>query len=160
MSEKNKEMDELLTKLRGSTPTSELKKVVDAIVKSDEEAAKVKAEAEKKVLEDIKAKDKLIRKPKKKADDVDGEPPEEPERDKGGKFVKKEPETPEEIEESDKEDSETIKKLTEQMTKMGTEIDALKKRKNYRTPPPKAEKVDEVDDFIKQNITKNFETVV
>ena len=46
------------------------------------------------------------------------------------------------------------------MAKMAEEIDALKKRKNYRTAPPAAKKVDEVDDFVKQNITKDFEMIV
>lgn len=161
MNEKNKEISDLIDKIRGTTPTNELQKEVEAIIKEDDEKAKVKAEADKKILDDIKAKEVLLKKTKtKEADDTGEEPPEAPERDKSGKFKKKEPETPEEIEESDKEDSETIKKLTEQMTKMAEEIDALKKRKNYRTPPPKAEKVDEVDDFIKQNITKNFEMIV
>ncbi len=40
---------------------------------------------------------------------------------------------------------------------MSEEMAALKKIKNYRTAPPAAKKVDEVDDFIKQNITKDFE---
>lgn len=162
MSEKNKELEDLINKLRGTTPKNELLKEVEAIIEADETKANIKTEADKKVLEDIKAKEALLRKPKKKGemDDTDEEPPEAPERDKGGKFVKKEPETPEEIEEAKEEDTETIKKLTEQMTKMSEEIDALKKRKNYRTPPPVAKKVDEVDDFIKQNITRNFEMIV
>jgi len=164
MSEKNKEITELIDKIRGTTPTTELQKEVEAIIKADEEKAKIKAEADKKVLEDIKTKEALLRKKDKKKEketvDTEEELPEPPERDKGGKFKKKEPETPEEQKEQDEADSETVKKLTEQMAKLSEEIEALKKRKNYRTAPPAAKKVDEVDDFIKQNITKDFEMVV
>ena len=161
MSEKQKEISDLINKIRGTTPSSELQKEVENIIKEEDKNAILKVEADKKVLEDIKKKEALLRNMKeKKADTKEGEPPKTPERDNAGKFTKKDPETPEEIEESDKADSETIKKLTEQMAKMAEEIDALKKRKNYRTPPPAAEKVDEVADFIKQNITKNFELIV
>ena len=162
MDEKNKlELEEMINKLRGSTLASELQQEVEAIIKADEEKANIKTEADKKILEDIKAKEELLRKnPKIGADDAEEEPPKPPERDKTGKFTKKAPETPEEIEVAAAEDTETIKNLTEQMGKMAEEIDALKKRKNYRTAPPAAKKVDEVDDFVKQNITKNFEMIV
>jgi len=161
MSEKHKELEDLINKLRGTTPASELQKEVEAIIKADDEKANIKTEADKKILEDIKAKEALLRNdPKIGADDAEEEVKKLPEREKTGKFKKKEPETPEEIQEPGTEETETIKKLTEQMTKMGEEIDALKKRKNYRTAPPVAKKVDEVDDFVKQNITRNFEMIV
>ena len=155
------EIDELINKIRGTTPSSELQKEVEALIKADEKNAKLKAEAAKKQLEDIKAKEDLLRENHKiGADDAEEEPPEPPARDKSGKFVKKEPETPEEQEEQDEKDAETIKELTKKMAKMVEEIAALKKIKNYRTPPPPAKKVDEVDDFVKQNITKDFEMIV
>jgi len=160
MSEKQKEISDLINKIRGTTPSSELQKEVENIIKADEAKAITKAELEANALKDIKAKEKLLRKVKKQLDTKDKKTTVEKDRDKTGKFTKKEPETPEENEEKDDTDNETIKKLTEQMAKMSEEIAALKKRKNYRTAPPAAEKVDEVDDFVKQNITKNFEMIV
>lgn len=90
-------------------------------------------------------------------DDKDKTPPELRERDDTGKYKKKEPDTPEEKEDKPED---RIKELTEQLKTMTKEIDALKKRKNYRTKPPDAEVVDEVDDFIKQNITKDYEVTI
>ena len=160
MSEKYKEITELIDKLRGTTPTNELQKEVEAIILADETKANVKAEADKKILEDIKTKEELLRKKTKTV-----VPPTEEKKEKTNielynEKVKTQLEADKEIEESKKEDTETIKKLTEQMSKMAEEIEALKKRKNYRTAPPKAEKVDEVADFVKQNITRNFEMIV
>lgn len=152
-----KEIDGLIDQLRGSTQLSVFQKEVEKAIKADAESAKTKAEEDSKKLEKIKEAEKKLR---EEADTKDGTTPEEKKRDKSGKFLKTEPETPEETKEKDDTDNKTIKKLTEQMTKMSEEIDALKKRKNYRTPPPKGDKVDEPDDFIKQNITKDFEMVV
>jgi len=168
MSEKSKEIKELIDKIRGSTPSSELQKEVEAVIKADEEKAKILAETDKKKLDDIKAAEKKLKEDaikeeaaskKKEADNADKIPPELPERDNTGKFKKKDPATPEE-EEDEVDADAVIKELTEQMEKMSKEIEALKKRKNYRTKPPKADKVSELDDFIKQNITKDFEMVV
>ena len=152
-----KEIDGLIDQLRGSTQLSVFQKEVEKAIKADAESAKTKAEEDSKKLEKIKEAEKKLR---EEADTKDGTTPEEKKRDKSGKFLKTEPETPEETKEKNDTDNKTIKKLTEQMTKMSEEIDALKKRKNYRTPPPKGDKVDEPDDFIKQNITKDFEMVV
>ena len=162
MPEINEEkIKELLNTLRGTTTDAKFKEYVEIVIKEDKEKAKIKAETDKKLLDKIKkANDKIKESEKKKekeTDDTDDEPPETPDRDDKGKFKKKEPDTPPEI--TDKDEAE-IKKLTDQMEKMSKEIDALKKRKNYRTKPPKAEVVDEVDDFIKQNLTKDFEVVI
>ena len=115
--------------------------------------------------EDIKAKEILLRQKDKTV-----VPPTEEKKEKTNIEVynkklkaqqEEDTEIPEEEEEAEEEDNEDIiKKLSEQMAKMAEEIDALKKRKNYRTAPPVAKKVDEVDDFVKQNITRNFEMIV
>lgn len=144
----------LIDEIRGTTPADALKKGVELIIKSDAEKAKIKAEEDKKLQEKIKKE--------KQPPEEDSSGKEERERDKDGKFIKKEPQTPEEQEEQEVDDKDKVKidDLTKQMEAMGKEIEALKKQKNYRTPPPKAKKVDEVDDFIKQNITKDFEVVI
>lgn len=155
-----KEIDELINKIRGTTPSSELQKEVETLIKADEEKAKLKKEAADKLLDDIKKQEKLLKEKAIKEEKAK----KEKKRDKTGKYLKTEPETPEENEEDEEEGeeqtNETIKNLTEQMAKLTEEIAALKKRKNYRTAPPAAEKVDEVDDFVKQNITKDFEMIV
>ncbi len=140
----NTEISDLINKIRGTTPTSELQKKVEATIKADEDAAKLKAEKDKKILDDIKTAEIKL-----KEDAI------KEEKDK-----KEKPEDDSEEEEEDDKSDETIKKLIEQMAKLTEEIGALKKIKNYRTAPPAAKKVDEVDDFIKQNITKDFEMVV
>ena len=150
-----KDIASLMDEIRGASPEATLKAGIEAIIKDDKEKAKAKVDAAKKLAEKVKeAADKI-----KEADldDKDKTPPEVPERDDKGKFKKKEPDTPEEKE--DKPD-DRIKELTEQLKTMTKEIEALKKRKNYRTKPPDAEEVDEVDDFIKQNITKDFEVTI
>lgn len=155
---KKLEIDELINKIRGTTPSSELQKEVEAVIKADEEKTKAKAEADKTKLDDIKAAEKKL-----KEDAIK----EEAEKKKKAAEKKLTGQEEEEESEEDSEDEEEevdseaiIKKLTEDVDKMAKEIKALKKRKNYRTPPPKGKKVDEQDDFIKQNITKDFEMVV
>lgn len=162
MPEINEEKIEgLLNELRGTTTSAKFKEYVATVIKADKDKAKAKVEEDKKLQEKLKKAIEKTRKSEKKkekeTDDTDDEPPETPDRDDKGKFKKKGPDTPPEI--TDKDEAE-IKKLTEAMEKMTKEIDALKKRKNYRTKPPKAEVVDEVDDFIKQNITKDFEVII
>ena len=160
MPEINEEkIKELINEIRGTTSDDKLKEYVETVIKDDKEKAKVKAEEDKKLKEKIKkAADEIKNeKIKKEVDSTDDEPPKPPKRDDKGKFTKEEPDTPEE--DDDKDEAE-IKKLTEQMEKVTKEIDALKKRKNYRTKPPKAKVVDEVDDFIKENITKDFEVII
>ena len=165
LSEKSKEIKELIDKVRGTTPSSELQKEVEAVIKADDDKAKAKAEADKKKLDDIKAAEKKL---KKDAIKEETDKKKKAAAKKKKKAEKKETGDEEEEksegdseEEEDEEDTDAvIKKLTEGMEKMAEEIAALKKRKNYRTKPPKADKVDEVDDFIKQNITKDFEMVV
>jgi len=154
-----KDINSLMAEMRGASPEATLKAGIESIIKADAEKAKAKVDAEKKLAKDIKAAEEKI---KKIELDKDGEePPPARERDDEGKFKKIEPATPEENEEEEDDDSEIkIKELIEQMEKMTKEIDALKKRKNYRTKPPAAEEVDEVDDFIKQNITKDYEVVI
>jgi len=150
----------LLDTIRGSTPDSNLRKGVEAIIKADAKKTKEKIDTEKKLLDKIKAAAEKLKNEKKKeesSDNTEGESHRHSEKDKDGKFKKKETDTPKE----DEDEAEgKIKELTEQMEKMTKEIDALKKRKNYRTKPPKADVVDEVDDFIKQNITKDFEVLI
>jgi hypothetical protein len=150
---KNKnEIDELINKIRGTTPSSELQKEVEAVIKADEEKAKLKAEADKKKLADIKAAEKKLK------EDAIKEAGEKKKKKLTGQ--EEEEKSEEDSEEEETDSDAIIKKLTEDMAKMAEEIDALKKRKNYRTPPPKGKKVDEQDDFIRQNITKDFEMVV
>lgn len=157
MSEKNKEIAELIDKIRGSTPKSELQEEVEAVIKADEEKAKIKAEADKKKLDGIKAVEKKLKEDAIKAEIAKKEA--EKKKKAGGEEEEKSEEDSED-EEEEVDNEAVIKKLTEAMDKMAEEIDALKKRKNYRTKPPKADKVDEVDDFIKQNITRDFEMIV
>lgn len=159
--EKIEKIEKLINEIRGTTPEDKLKLGVQAIIKDDAEKAEAKAktDANKELLDKVKIAAEKLKNEKKEieADSTDEVSPETPERDDKGKFKKKEPDHPNE--DQDKDETE-IKRLTEQMEKMAKEIDALKKRKNYRTKPPAAEVVDEVDDFIQQNITKNFESVV
>ena len=96
MSEKGKEIDELINKIRGTTPSSELQKEVEALIKADEEKEKLKKEAADKLLDDIKEKEKLI----KEAAIKEQKAKEDKKRDKSGKFIKTDPETPEETEEA------------------------------------------------------------
>jgi hypothetical protein len=142
---------EMLDEIRGATPEDKLRAGVEAVIKADTEKAKAKADADaetkKNLLEKVKAVAEKIKNEKQAAAEVP-ETPETPEV----------PEVPDTEEEEDK--TAEIDKLTKQMADMAKEIEALKKRKNYRTNPPIAEKVDEVDDFIKQNITKDFEVVI
>ena len=153
-----KDIDGLIDQLRGSTQLSVFQKEVEKAIKADAESAKTKAEEDSKKLEKIKEAEKKLREEsvvpsteeKKKKSNIE----------KHNEKLKKQLEADTETKEKDDTDNKTIKKLTEQMTKMSEEIDALKKRKNYRTPPPKGDKVDEPDDFIKQNITKDFEIIV
>ncbi len=148
----NTEISDLIDKIRGTTPTSELQKDVEAVIKADEDLAKLKAEKDKKKLDDIKAAEKKLKK--------DAIKEEKDKKKKTGEDEKEKPDADsDDIEEVDlgKPNEATIKKLTEAMKIMSEEIAALKKIKNYRTKPPPAKKVDEVDDFIKQNITKDFE---
>ena len=175
MSEKSKEIKELIDKIRGSTPSSELQKEVEAVIKADEIKAKAKTEADKKKLDDIKVVEKKLKKDaiKEEAEKIKNEKEvassTEEQKEKTNielynKQRKAEQEKDTKLKEPTEEDEvdadAVIKELTEQMEKMSKEIEALKKRKNYRTKPPKAEKVSELDDFIKQNITKDFEMVV
>ncbi len=57
----NTEISDLIDKIRGTTPTSELQKKVEATIKADEDAAKLKAEKDKKILDDIKAAEKKLK---------------------------------------------------------------------------------------------------
>ncbi len=141
----------LISEIRGTSSADKLKKGVELIIKNDADKAKAKSEADKKVdkIKELDDKIKTLKTPPKTP-----ETPETPE-------VPGVPETADAPEtEEDEDKTAEIDKLTKQMEDMGKEIDALKKQKNYRTKPPEAEKVDEVDDFIKQNITKDFEVVI
>ena len=151
----NTEISDLINKIRGTTPTSELQKKVEATIKADEDAAKLKAEKDKKILDDIKAAEKKLKEDVIKAE-------KDKKKKKNGEDEKEKPDDDsDDIEEVDLGDpllsEKQIKLLTEQMAKIAEEMAALKKIKNYRTAPPAAKKVDEVDDFIKQNITEDFE---
>jgi len=155
----NEKISEMLDEIRGSTPEDKLKAGVEAIIKADTKKAKVKADAEaetkKKLLEKVKAVAEKIKNEKQGT--------EKPETKKGkqGTETPEAPETPEVPEVPEVvDDKAKIDELTKKMEDMAKEIEALKKRKNYRTKPTAAEKVDEVDDFIKQNITKDFEVVI
>jgi len=150
----NIEIKDLIDKIRGTTPSSELQKEVEAVIKADEESTKIKAAAEKKKLDNIKAAEKKLKK------DAIKEEADKKKKKKAGEEEEEKSEEDSEGEEEEADNEAIIKKLTEDMGKMAEEIKALKKRKNYRTPPPKGKKVEEVDDFIKQNITKDFEMVV
>lgn len=164
MSGNSKDIQELIDKIRGKTEEGKTRDTVDAILKAEkeiaDERAKVKAEKDKSLLDKIKAEEEKLKNQKEgEADDADGTPPKEPERDSEGKFKKKEPDTPGENEEEGEDDAEEIiKKLTGQMEKIAEEVEALKKRKNYRTKPPKAKQTDAKDlpDFIVQN-TQNIQ---
>lgn len=156
------EIKALIAEIRGENATDNIKSTVESIIKADTEKAKIKAEEDKKLQENIKAASDKIKKEKQPPED-DSSGKEERERDKSGKFIKSEPQTPaeqEEQEEQEDKDQSKINELTKQMEAMAKEIEALKKRKNYRMSPPKGKEVDEVDDFIKQNITKNFEVII
>ena len=152
----DKEISELIDKIRGTTPEDKIKVGVDIIIKADAEKAKAKVEADKKKLESVK---KAAEENKKKAAE---------EEIKKKAETKKKKSTGNKEEEKTEEDSEVdanakVKTLTENMAKMAKEIEGLKKQKNYRTKPPKADTVDELDDFIKQNsqvISGDFETYV
>ena len=164
MSGNSKDIQELIDKIRGKTEADKTAETVDAILKAEkeiaDEKAKIKSEKDKSLLDKIKAEEEKLKNQKEKDADGTGKtPPKEPERDAEGKFKKKAPDTPEENEEEGEDDSEEIiKKLTEQMEKIGEEVKALKKRKNYRTKPPKAKQTDAKDlpDFIVQN-TQNIQ---
>ena len=156
-----KEMTELIDKIRGKSEADKTADTVDVILKAEKEVAdekaKVKAEADKKLLDDVKAAEKKL-----KEDAI---------KDEAEKKKKKELTGGEEEEEKPEGDSEEdtdeslIEKLTEQIEAMGKEVEALKKRKNYRTAPPKSKKVDAKDlpDFIVQNTqdiqNKDFEVM-
>lgn len=154
----SKKITELIDEIRGTTPSSELQKEVEAVIKADEEKAEVKAKADKKKLDDIKAAEKKL-----KEDAIK----EEAEKKKEKKTGEDEEEKSEEDSEEEEDDTDDIiKKLTEDMDKMAKEIKALKKRKNYRTkiPPADKTKIKDLPDFIvqnAQNIANNeFEIVV
>lgn len=163
LSEKSKEIKELINKIRGTTPANELQKKVEAVIKEDEVKAKAKAEADKKKLDEIKAAEKKLKEDatKEEADKKKAAADKKKKKKLTGQDEEEKTDEEPEGDETEEDDTDAvIKKLTETMDKMAEEIDALKKRKNYRTKPPKADKVSEVDDFIKQNITKDFEMVV
>ena len=150
------DMTELIDKIRGTTPEDKIKEGVDIIIKADAEKAKAKAEEDKKKLESVK---KAEEDNKKKAAE---------EETKKKAEAKKKKLTGDKGEEKTGEDSEIdanakVKTLTENMEKMAKEIEGLKKQKNYRTKPPKADTVDELSDFIKQNsqvLSGDYETWV
>ncbi len=152
----DKEIAELIDKIRGTTPEDKIKEGVDIIIKADAEKAKAKAEEDNKKLEIIK---KAEKENKKKAAEEEIKKKAEAEKKKL---------TGDKEEEKTEEDSEVdasakVKTLTENMEKMAKEIEGLKKQKNYRTKPPKAETVDELADKIKQNsqvLSGDFETWV
>lgn len=162
----SKEIKELIDKIRGKTEADKTADTVDAILKAEkeiaDEKAKVKAEADKKLLDDVKAAEEKIKKDlaaeakakKKKAADKKLTGEEEEESSEEGS----EEDSEEDSEDEEETDESKIEKLTEQMDKMAGEVKALKKRKNYRTKPPKSKKVDAKDlpDFIVQN-TQNIQ---
>ncbi len=142
---------------------------MESIIKADAEKAKAKAEAEKKLAKDVKIAAEKLKNQKEKTNmktikEITGKSvqelldEEEKQKKKTSTGDKEKEKSGEDSEETDAEAK--IKELTETMDKMTKEIDALKKRKNYRMKPPPADKVDEVDDFIKQNITKDFEVII
>jgi len=159
-----KDMTELIDKIRGSTAEDVIKEQVEKTIKQDAEKAKAKSEADKKLKADIK----------KAADEIKKEKVKKPETKEKKKKEKKEKSTgdkdeeisEDDLEEDDEDEDDTepkIKKLTDLMESMAKEIEALKKQKNYRMKPPKAKKVDELDDFIKQNsqiMAKDFEVMI
>jgi len=168
MSEENLNIEKvksLIAEIKGEDPDDKLRGTIEATIKADAEKVKAKAEEDKKLQEEVITAAEEIKKIVPPETDSSGKEPRE--RDESGKFIKKEPETPEEqeaveepIDEEEDEDESKIKELIGQVEEMNKEIEALKKRKNYRMKPPKAEVVEEVHDFIQQNITKNFEVVV
>jgi len=152
----DKEIKELIDKIRGTTPEDKIKEGVDIIIKADAEKAKAKVEEDNKKLESVK---KAEEENKKKATEEEAIKKAEAEKkkltgDKEGGTT--EPD-------SEEDANAKVKTLTENMEKMAKEIEGLKKQKNYRTKPPKAETVDELDDRIKQNsqvLSGDYETWV
>ena len=156
-----KEMKELIDKIRGSDPDTENRNKVDAILKAqkeiDDAKAKAEADAKSKQLDQIKAAEEKL-----KEDAIK----EEAEKKKKAAEDKEGDEDEDEEEEEEETDEQKMDKLVSQMESMGKEIEALKKRKNYRSAPPKTKKVDAKDlpDFIVQNTqdiaNQDFEIVV
>ena len=152
---------ELIDEIRGSTAIDSVKEQVKKVIEADklkaEEVKKAGLEVKKditdklkKIKDDLKAEEKLKAEiEKKKGDKKSG-------KKKGNEEDDEEDEEFQEGEEDTGSDEEgtaesKIKALTKALEKMNKEIKALKKRKNYRTKPPKSKKVDELSDFIKQN---------
>ncbi|KKN22862.1 hypothetical protein LCGC14_0910920 [marine sediment metagenome] len=152
---------ELIDEIRGSTAIDSVKEQVKKVIEADklkaEEVKKAGLEVKKditdklkKIKDDLKAEEKLKAEiEKKKGDKKSG-------KKKGNEEDDEEDEEFQEGEEDTGSDEEgtaesKIKALTKTLEKMNKEIKALKKRKNYRTKPPKSKKVDELSDFIKQN---------
>lgn len=155
----NKEkVRELINEIRGSTAVDKVKEQVKQVIAADKKKAEEAKEKVKKQKDEVDAKLKKIK------DDLEAEEKMKAEKKKKEKESATGGEEEESSEDDEEEEEESeIEKLTKQMTDMAKEIEALKKRKNYRTKPPKAKKVDELDDFIKQNrqvISKDFEVVI
>ena len=156
MTNNSKDIQELIDKIRGKTEAEKTKDTVDAILKAEkeitDEKAKVKAEADKTLLDNVKAAEKKLK------EDAIKEEAEKKKKEASGSEEEENSGEDSEDEEEEEDDDVTIKKLTKQMEKMAEEVKALKKRKNYRTKPPKSKKVDAKDlpDFILQN-TQNIQ---
>jgi len=159
MPEINKEkVKELINEIRNDNSLSNVENQVKKIIEDDKKKA---VEAKEKEIEEKKA---VVDKLQKIKDDLKAEEEKRAEIEK-----KKKEKSTGEGEEDDSEDgsgegdSNTVDKLTKKMADMAKEIEALKKQKNYRTKPPKAKNVEELDDFIKQNqqvISKDFEVYI
>ena len=161
-----KEMKELIDKIRGTKPEEEIKDKVEAIIKAEKDIkdAKTKAsvDAKAKLLEGIKAEEEKL---KKEGEEEEAEKKKKAAEKKKAKLNGEEEEEKTEGDSEEDTDESLIEKLTEQIEAMGKEVEALKKRKNYRTAPPKSKKVDAKDlpDFIVQNTqdiqNKDFEVM-